>query len=60
MPPPQNNKGRVIIVKKANKDKYKINSNLVSITCAEGVIDINNKTEIKMNFFNKNIPIRWK
>jgi hypothetical protein len=53
LPPPQNNKGRVIIVKKANKDKYKINSNLVSITCAEGVIDINNKTEIKMNFSTK-------
>ncbi len=53
LPAPQNNRGRIIVVKKANKDKYKLNSNLVNVACSEGRIDINNITEIKMNFSTK-------
>ena len=53
LPAPQNNRGRTIVVKKANKDKYKLNSNLVSVVCDEGRIDINNNTDIKMNFSTK-------
>lgn len=50
LPPAQNNRGRVIIVKKSNSDTYKINSNKVSISCLEGKIDLTDSTEIKMNY----------
>jgi len=53
LPAPQNNRGRMIIVKKVNKDKYKLNSNLVHVLCDEGKIDLNNKIDIKMNFSTK-------
>jgi hypothetical protein len=53
LPPAQNNHGRVIIVKKANSDKYKLNSNQITITCDEGQIDINAFCEIKMNYSSR-------
>lgn len=53
LPPAQNNKGRVIIVKKANSDTFKINSNKINIFCDESRIDLNNTTEIKMNYSSR-------
>tara|TARA_B100001094_G_scaffold332483_1_gene404762 strand:+ start:4031 stop:5164 length:1134 start_codon:yes stop_codon:yes gene_type:complete len=53
LPPAQNNKGRVIIVKKSNSDTFKINSNKVKVTCEESNIDLNNVTEIKMNYSSR-------
>ena len=53
LPPAQNNKGRVIIVKKSNSDTYKINSNKVNVSCLESNIDLNNCVEIKMNYSSR-------
>jgi len=53
LPPAHNHRGRILVIKKSNSDKYKINSNLVHVECDEGRIDINNKVEIKMNFSSR-------
>ena len=53
LPPAQNNKGRVIIVKKSNTDTFKLNSNRVKVTCDESNIDLNNTIEIKMNYSSR-------
>ena len=53
LPPAHNHRGRVLIIKKSNSDKYKLNSNLVRVRCDEGRIDINNMVEIKMNFSSR-------
>ena len=55
LPPAQNNCGRVIVIKKTNSKKYKINSHIVEITCDEGTIDINKHTEIKMNYSSRTV-----
>tara|TARA_Y200000002_G_C22651991_1_gene651775 strand:+ start:653 stop:1780 length:1128 start_codon:yes stop_codon:yes gene_type:complete len=55
VPPAKNHIGRMLIVKKTNADKYKINSNLVYITCDEGTIDINDRVEIKMNYSSRTL-----
>ena len=55
LPPPQNNVGRVVIIKKTNSKKYKLNSNIVVITCEEGTVDINNHAEIKMNYSSRTV-----
>ena len=53
LPPAQNNRGRIVIVKKANKNKYKINSHVVSVQCLENTIDLNNESVIKMNYSSR-------
>ena len=55
LPAAKNHNGRVLIIKKTNTDKYKINSNLVYVTCDEGTIDINNRIEIKMNYSSRTL-----
>ncbi len=55
LPPAQNNCGRVIVIKKANSKKYKLNSHIVEITCDEGTIDINKHAEIKMNYSSRTV-----
>ena len=50
LPPACNNKGRVITVKKANSDKYKINSYPVGIKVNEGNIDLRDEAAIKTNY----------
>ena len=50
LPPAKNNTGRILVIKKANKDKYKLNSNIVRVTCDEGTIDIKDVIEIKNNY----------
>jgi hypothetical protein len=53
LPPAQNNTGRVIVVKKADSDRFKLNANKISVTCEESNIDLNNTTEIKMNYSSR-------
>ena len=55
LPPPQNNTGRVIVVKKVNTNKYKINSNTISIICEDAHVDINNQITIKMNYSSRTL-----
>ena len=55
LPAAKNHNGRVLIIKKTNTDKYKLNSNLVYVTCSEGTIDINDRIEIKMNYSSRTI-----
>ena len=55
LPPAQNNTGRVIVVKKSDSDKFKLTSNKVVITCEEGRIDLNDTTEIKMNYSSRTL-----
>jgi len=55
LPAAKNHTGRTLVIKKTNKDKYKLNSNLVYVTCEEGTIDINNRIEIKMNYSSRTL-----
>jgi len=55
LPPAINNNGRVLIIKKTNTDKYKLNSNQIEITCEEGTIDINDRIVIKMNYSSRTL-----
>ncbi len=55
LPPAINNEGRIIIIKKANSDKYKLNSNQIEVLCEEGRIDINDKITIKMNYSSRTL-----
>ncbi|MBL97618.1 MAG: hypothetical protein CMF52_07360 [Legionellales bacterium] len=55
LPPAVNNSGRVLIIKKTNTDKYKLNSNQIEVTCEEGTIDINDTISIKMNYSSRTL-----
>jgi hypothetical protein len=55
LPPAINHSGRVVIVKKANSDKYKLNSNHIEIVCEEGRIDINDSITVKMNYSSRTL-----
>tara|TARA_R110000824_G_scaffold32672_2_gene105309 strand:+ start:18249 stop:19376 length:1128 start_codon:yes stop_codon:yes gene_type:complete len=50
LPPACNQRGRVLIVKKTNTNKYKLNSHVVEIKCEEGPIDLLDAATIKMNY----------
>ena len=49
------NSGRVLIIKKTNTDKYKLNSNQIEVTSEEGTIDINDTITIKMNYSSRTL-----
>jgi len=55
LPPAVNNNGRILIIKKTNSDKYKINSNQIEVSCEEGNIDINDRITIKMNYSSRTL-----
>ena len=55
LPPACNNVGRVINVKKASSDKYKINSYPVVVKVAEGTIDLSDETLIKTNYSSRSV-----
>ena len=55
LPPAVNNDGRVLIIKKANANRLKLNSNTVEIHCEEGTIDINNTETLKMNYSSRTL-----
>ncbi len=50
LPPACNHKGRIVIAKKANSDKYKINSYPVVLKVNEGVIDLRDEITLKTNY----------
>ena len=50
LPAPCNNEGRVIVIKKANSDRYKLNSNTVEICCEESKIDLSDSVVLKSNY----------
>jgi hypothetical protein len=50
LPPPCNNEGRVLVIKKANTDRFKLNSNVVEISCQESKIDISDSVILKSNY----------
>ncbi len=53
LPPACNNKGRILVIKKSNTDKYNIKSYPVDIITKEGRIDTNDKMVIKMNYASR-------
>mgnify|MGYP003135083221 CR=1 FL=1 len=55
LPPACNCRGRILIIKKLNSDKYKINSNIVTIRTEEGRIDIGDEITIKMNYASRTL-----
>ena len=55
LPPACNNKGRVLNIKKANSDKYKINSYPVILKVAEGSIDLSDEAIIKTNYSSRTV-----
>lgn len=50
LPPACNHAGRILTFKKANSNKYKINSYPVVLRVAEGTIDLNKEISIKTNY----------
>ena len=55
LPPACNNVGRIINVKKANSDKYKINSYPVVLKVSEGTIDLTDEVMIKTNYSSRTV-----
>tara|TARA_Y100001938_G_scaffold138959_1_gene205200 strand:+ start:9021 stop:10166 length:1146 start_codon:yes stop_codon:yes gene_type:complete len=49
LPPACNHAGRVIVIKKVNKDKYKLNSNVLTVQVKEGMIDYTEHITVKYN-----------
>ena len=50
LPPAINNMGRILIFKKVNSNKYKLNSGVVKLVTEEGTIDITQEVVFKMNY----------
>jgi len=50
LPPAINNKGRVIVIKKANTDKYNIKSNIIKVESDGELIEQKEHITIKMNY----------
>lgn len=55
LPPACNNIGRIINIKKANSNKYKINSYPVVLKVAEGTIDLTDEVIIKTNYSSRTV-----
>ena len=49
LPPACNHIGRVVVIKKVNKNKYKLNSNLLFIAVKEGMVDYAEDITVKYN-----------
>jgi len=55
LPPAANSRGRVLILKKVNSDKYKLNSGPVKVVATEGKIDISEQIIMKMNYSSRTL-----
>jgi hypothetical protein len=55
LPPACNHSGRVLIIKKADSNKYKITSNVLTISCEEGNIDLSKEIKLKMNYSTRTL-----
>ena len=50
LPPACDNKGRIVIIKKINTDKFKLKADLLTIDVEEGEIDFRKSVEIKFTY----------
>jgi len=50
LPPACNHKGRIVIIKKINKDKFKLHSHVLTVTVEEGEIDFRKSVEMKTTY----------
>lgn len=55
LPAPCNSEGRVLIIKKVNSDRYKLNSNTVEICCEESKIDLSDSIILKSNYSTRTL-----
>jgi len=55
LPPPCSSAGRILVIKKTNSDKYKLNSNPVEIRCEESKIDISDSMILKSNYSTRTL-----
>ena len=55
LPAPCNSEGRIVVIKKANSDRYKLNSNTVEICCEESKIDLNDSVVLKSNYSTRTL-----
>lgn len=55
VPAATNNTGRVIIIKKADSNRYKITSNNLTIASEDSLIDISDKMHVKMNYSSRTL-----
>lgn len=55
LPPACNNRGRILNIKKVNKDKYNLRSFPVIITVEEGIIDLNDQIALKTNYSSRTV-----
>ena len=55
LPAAVNNVGRMLVLKKVNSDKYKLNSAPVKVVASEGKIDISEQILIKMNYSSRTL-----
>lgn len=53
LPPACNNRGRIIIIKKVNTDKYNLRSYPVAIVVGEGNIDMGDRIVLKTNYSSR-------
>ena len=55
LPAPCNSEGRIVVIKKANSDRYKLNSNTVEICCEESKIDLSDSVVLKSNYSTRTL-----
>ena len=55
LPPPQNNEGRILIIKKIDDNKHKITSNPLKVACEDGRIDIGKEIKINMSYSTRTL-----
>ena len=55
LPPACNNPGRVLIIKKINSNRYKLNSHQLKVDVKEGLIDFQTQITIKNNYATRTV-----
>jgi hypothetical protein len=55
LPPACNNPGRVLIIKKINSNRYKLNSHQLRVDVREGLIDFQAQIAIKNNYATRTV-----
>ena len=55
LPAPANNKGRILVIKKVDKNKHKITSHPLVVFCEDGRVDIGNEMKLKMTYASRTL-----
>ena len=55
LPHPAEHVGRILVIKKINSNKYKLNSNLLKIKCEESTIDVSESLTVKYNYSTRTL-----